>query len=119
MSIGNRRGHPFVFILRKNASDEFTQFGFSWNDREKVRRAIGNVEPKPRLAFVGVRAVAGKAIFREDGPDVAIKFWMRGLRQGLNRTGKEKGRDAANQASSRWQPTRAEHGIQIEPQHSR
>ena len=77
-----RRRHQFPGIRRVDPRDEFAGARVLRNDRTGLDRRVANVEPQLGLTLVRVLPMAIEAVFREDGPDVAVE--LEGGRLGLS-----------------------------------
>ena len=76
--VGLGRGHHRIRVGRTDAVPKFAGLQVTRTDRNPAllvggQRPLGRVEAKPRLPLLGVEAMAGEAVIREDGPDVSIE----------------------------------------------
>ena len=86
-----RRRHEVVGVLRDEPLDEFALRGLAGQDDGFLRpeQTLFRVEPELRLAGLLIRAVALKAVLREDGQHLAVE-----IRRRLGRgRGEGRGRD--------------------------
>ena len=80
--IALRRGHDALGIGGANAGHEFTFLRIPRHDGHSAtgqfrRRRRLNIEPEAPLAMVFVGAVAGKAVVRQDGANIAVEIGSR------------------------------------------
>ena len=73
-----KRRHDLVWHSRNNACPELRFLGFTGNDSgllgfSSLQRVLSHIKTQLPLALMGIRAVAGETVLREDGSDVAIK----------------------------------------------
>ena len=72
------RRHDLVRHSRNNAFPKLGFLGLAWNDGRLLgfsafERVLGHIKTQLPLALMGIWAVAGETVLREDGSDVAIK----------------------------------------------
>ena len=70
--------HDIVAVV-ENSADNFALFRVAWNNYGSVGFAwresvLGAIQTQLPLAGGGIRAVAGKAILRQDRPDIPVVF---------------------------------------------
>lgn len=89
--IGISRRHDLLGVVTKNPGDEFAVVGAAGDDRDKTGFAPGEgfdaaVQPQARFTGGGIGTVAGVALVRENGLNLATK--INGLRAGGGRKNK-------------------------------
>src|SRR5207244_4468676 len=71
-------GHPFFGVIRRDAQVKFALVGLARRDHAGAiaagKEPFLGIKPQVGLALVLVRAVALKAVLRQDGPDIAIEI---------------------------------------------
>ena len=86
-----RRRHLFIRIGAEQPAHDFAILGFAGDQRHfagfgLLDGRIAQVQTQTALDLLRVGPMAGKAIVRQDGPDIAVEIDLRG---GLNRRGGE------------------------------
>ena len=78
---GFRRRHHFVGIVAGDRADQLALAALARHDHRVglAQGAVLEVEPQVGLARLGIRPVAGEAVFREDRQDVAAEIDRIGL----------------------------------------
>jgi hypothetical protein len=71
--MSRRRRHHFVRVGRKNPPHELAVVRVAGQDGTAIQRLLREIEAQACLAFLGVRAVAGKAFFHQDGSNVVAE----------------------------------------------
>ena len=77
--------HDVVLVRRQDSADQLAFLQIPGHHRAFARfgggeRRLPRVEPQLALAFVGVRAVAGKTVFGQDRADVPVEIQLRAER---------------------------------------
>lgn len=60
-------------MFHLDAENEFAPGGITRNGGTARDRVFTNIQAEVSYAMIGVRSVAVGAVFREDGPDVAVE----------------------------------------------
>ena len=78
--VDRRRRHDFVVVGGEDAVDHFALVRLAGHDSADLDGHLPPVEPQVGLSRGTVRPVAGKAVFGQDRPDVAIEAQLFGRR---------------------------------------
>ena len=78
LALGIRRRHERVGIRRQDAFDQRAVRGIAGPNGSGLNCRLALIDPQITVAVPSVRPVAGEAVLRKDGPDVAVERQNRG-----------------------------------------
>ena len=67
------RRHDFRFIIGENPCDQIAFLWLARNEGPRLDGCITDIQAQVLLTVLFIRAVAVVAIFRKDGPDIAVE----------------------------------------------